>query len=156
MAKREGRDRWVRVIGLLKTLKGVLLLVLATGGIRLLHKDVADEVIRWIERLNMDPHNHWFQKLVEKIADMDSRKLLVYTIGTFFYAGLFLTEGVGLMLTQYWAEWFAVIITGSFLPLEGYELIKKFHWFKLAVIIVNAAIVIYMVWRIRQKKASAS
>jgi uncharacterized membrane protein (DUF2068 family) len=156
MAKREGGDKWVRTIGVLKAVKGVLLLAVATGGMRLLHKDVADEVTRWIERLNMDPHNHWFQKVVEKLADLDSRKLLVYTIGTFFYAGLFLTEGIGLILAQYWAEWFAVIITGSFLPLEGYEVIKKFQWFKVGVMIVNAAIVVYLVLKIRQKKASHS
>jgi uncharacterized membrane protein (DUF2068 family) len=151
MAKQEGEDKWVRLIGIIKTFKGLLLLAVATGGIKLLHKDVADEVTRWIERLNMDPHNHWFQKIVEKLGDLDSRKLLVYTIGTFFYASLFLVEGIGLIFAQYWAEWVAVIITGSFLPLEIYELIKKFHWFKVGVIIVNAAIVVYLVWKIRHK-----
>ena len=155
MAKREGGDKWVRIIGVFKTLKGALLLAVATGGIGLLHKDLAEEATRWIEGLNMDPNNHWFQTVVQKLGHLDSRKMLVYTIGTFFYAALFLTEGIGLILVKFWAEWFAVIITASFLPLEGYEIIKKFTWFKVGVMVVNAAIVGYLIWKIRRKRPNA-
>src|SRR5436305_14861641 len=124
MAKREG-DKWVRVIGVCKALKGLLLLAVATGGIKLLHKDLADEATRWIERFNMDPQSHLFSAVIEKVANIDSHKLLLYSIGTFFYAALFLTEGIGLMMMKRWAAYFAVIITGSFLPFEIYEAVKK-------------------------------
>src|SRR5207302_11291722 len=113
MAKRAGGDAWVRTIGIFKSLKGLLLVALATGGVKLLHKNLAEEVTRWIERLNMDPNNHWFELVMQKVDNFDSRKLLLWTIGTFFYAALFLIEGVGLLLLKHWAEYFAVIITGS-------------------------------------------
>jgi len=144
----------VRVIGVFKTLKGLLLIAVASGGVKLLHRDVAEEVTRWIERLNMDPHNHWFQLIMQKLDNFDSHKLLLYTIGTFFYATLFLIEGIGLLLLKRWAEYFAVIITSSFLPLEIYELIKKFHAYKVGVIALNAAIVVYLIFKIRRQRHS--
>jgi uncharacterized membrane protein (DUF2068 family) len=152
MTGRMGGDKWVRIIGLFKCLKGLLLVAVASGGLKLLHKDVAEEVTRWIERLNMDPNNHLFRTVLGKLGDFDSRKLLLWTIGTLFYAALFLTEGVGLLLLKRWAEYFAVIITASFLPLEIYELLKKFHAFKIVVIVVNAAIVLYLVVRLKREK----
>jgi uncharacterized membrane protein (DUF2068 family) len=149
MAK-SGRDRWVRVIGIFKALKGFLLLALATGGIKLLHKDLAEELTRWTERLNMDPHGHLLRAAIGKVSNVDSRKLLLYTIGTFIYAGLFLTEGIGLIMVKRWAEYFAVIITSSFLPIEIYEVVKKFKPLKIGIIVVNAAIVVYLIIKIKR------
>ena len=76
-------------------------------------------------------------------------------LGTLVYAALFLTEGIGLLLEKVWAEYFTVIVTSSFLPLEIYELIKKFNGFKVAVTIANAAIVAYLIWRLKHKKKPA-
>ena len=145
-------DKWVRLIGLLKLLKGILLVVLGIGLLKLLHKDVAEELTRWIDRLNVDPHNHYLRKLLDHVDGLNSRKLEVASIGTFFYASVFLTEGIGLLLRQHWAEYFTVIVTGSFLPLEAYELTKKFNVPKLMVTLVNVAIVIYLIWRLKSGK----
>src|SRR5438045_8349706 len=91
-------DKWVRLIGLLKLLKGILLVFLGIGLLKLLHKDVAEELTRWIDRLNVDPHNHYLRKLLDQVDGLNSRKLEVAGIGTFFYASVFLTEGIGLLL----------------------------------------------------------
>ena len=152
MAKRAG-DTWVRIIGFFKAIKGLLLFALATGGIRMLHKDLADAVTRWIERFNMDPHSHLLRALIEKVATINSHKLLLYSIGTFIYAGLFLTEGIGLILVKRWAEYFAVIITSSFLPIEIYEAVKRLKPLKIGIIAINIAIVVYLIIKIRRGRA---
>ena len=153
MAKRAG-DSWVRVIGFFKAVKGLLLLALATGGVRMLHKDLAEEVSRWIQRFNMDPHNHFLRALIEKVDTIDSHRLLLYTIGTFFYAVLFLTEGIGLIMVKRWAEYFAVIITTSFLPIEIYEAVKRVRAIKIAIILINVAIVVYLIVKIKRGRHS--
>ncbi len=53
-------------------------------------------------------------------------------MGTFLYAGLFLIEGTGLLLRKHWAEYFTIITTGLFIPLEVYELARHFTVVKLA------------------------
>src|SRR5437870_502771 len=109
------RDKWVLLIGILKLLKGISLVAVGIGLLKLLHKDVAEVVTRWIERLNVDPQSHYLRKLFDHVDGLNSRKLALASVGTFFYAALFLTEGTGLLLRQRWAEYFTVIVTGSFL-----------------------------------------
>ena len=76
------------------------------------------------------------------------------SVGSFFYAALLLTEGTGLLLRKRWAEYFTVIITASLMPLEFYELIEKFTLTRVAVIILNAVIVWYLIVQLRRYRAA--
>jgi uncharacterized membrane protein (DUF2068 family) len=143
------RDHWLLLIGAAKCLKGVILFVIAVGALKLLHEDTANAVNRWIAVIQVDPHNHYLNSLVQKVGVLRQQKGWLLPAGTFVYAVLFLTEGLGLLFQQHWAEYFTVLVTGSFLPLEVYELIKHFSPVKVAIIIINAAIVFYLVWRLK-------
>ncbi len=70
--------------------------------------------------------------------------------GTFFYAALLSTEGIGLLLRKHWAEYFTVITTAALIPLEVYELIRHFTAVKVVVLVINIAIVWYLVLRLRK------
>jgi uncharacterized membrane protein (DUF2068 family) len=70
---------------------------------------------------------------------------------SFVYAGLFLTEGVGLWLVKRWAEWFSVIITTSLVPVEIYEIHRHPSAMKCLVLILNIAVVGYLLYRIRNE-----
>jgi uncharacterized membrane protein (DUF2068 family) len=48
---------------------------------------------------------------------------LALSVGTFFYGGLFATEGIDLLLRKRWAEYFTIITTSLFIPLEIYEIV---------------------------------
>jgi uncharacterized membrane protein (DUF2068 family) len=65
------------------------------------------------------------------------------------YALLQLAEGIGLWSLKRWGEYVAAIGTSVFLPLEVYELTKEITWLKVAALVVNLALVIYLVWRKR-------
>jgi uncharacterized membrane protein (DUF2068 family) len=43
-----------------------------------------------------------------------------------------------------WAEWLTVIVTGSFVPLEVYELAHRAGWGKVVALALNLAIVGYL------------
>ena len=47
--------------------------------------------------------------------------------------------------TSLYAKWFTVFATGSLIPVELYEAIHHFTWLKLAALIANILIVIYLV-----------
>ncbi len=66
----------------------------------------------------------------------------------FFYAAIFLIEGVGLYLRKHWAEYMVLISTGSLLPVEFYELYLRLAWWKFAVLLGNLLIVAYLIHRI--------
>ena|SRR5438128_11589814 len=148
-------DRGVRLIAVFKMFKGILLLASGIGLLKLLHKDVADLVMRWINILHVDPDNRHIQNLLMRASIVNERQLKALSLGSFFYAGLLLTESSGLLLRKRWAKYFAVIVTASFIPLEIWELARRFSIAKTAVIALNVAIVWYLALRIKRDSAVA-
>lgn len=51
-----------------------------------------------------------------------------------------------------WAEWFTTIITGSLLPLEVFEIHRHPTIVKVIVFLLNTAIVVYLVFKIRKER----
>jgi uncharacterized membrane protein (DUF2068 family) len=150
---KQKRDTWIILIGIVKVLKAALLIAFGIGALRLLHDNIAEDVERWIRRLNMDAVNPFFQTFPKKFEGISPHKLSLLSAGAFVYAGLFLTEGVGLLMRKRWGEIVTIVITSSFLPFEIYELaVKEFSVFKLLLLLGNVAVVIYLIWRVRHEK----
>ena len=61
-----------------------------------------------------------------------------------FYGLLQLVEGTGLWLLKRWGEYFAVVATSIFIPLEVYELTEKVTWLRIVAFVVNLAAVVYL------------
>ena len=145
---------WLLVIACFKLIKGALLLAVGIGALSLLHRDSAEAVRHWITLLHGDPDNRYFNKLLLKLAIVDDRQLAGITAGSFFYAGLLLTESIGLSLRKRWAEYFTIIVTGSFIPLEVYELVRRFSALKIIIILINLAVIWYLVVRLLHERRS--
>ncbi|MBZ5619733.1 MAG: DUF2127 domain-containing protein [Acidobacteriia bacterium] len=139
----------ILLIGLFKLVKGLLLVAVGVGALRLLHKDVAATVTHWVEILRADPDNRLIHRLLEKAFSVSPKQLKELSVGTFFYASLLLTEGVGLLLRKHWAEYFTVITTTALIPLEVYELARRLTAARVCVLAVNIAIVWYLAKRLR-------
>ncbi|GGO02182.1 hypothetical protein GCM10010116_04200 [Microbispora rosea subsp. aerata] len=59
-------------------------------------------------------------------------------------AALLLTEGTGLWLLKRWGEYFSVIVTSAFIPVEVYEIAEKASPVRIAILLVNVAAVMYI------------
>ena len=139
------------IIGILKLLKAALLIAVGIGAIRFLHKDLAASAIHWVEVLRVDPDNRFVHGLLIKIFRVTPRQLKELSVGTFLYAGLFAIEGFGLLFRKRWAEYFTVISTGAFIPLEVFEMVRHFTAVKVVVTLINVLIVGYLVARVRSR-----
>ncbi|MBV8965616.1 MAG: DUF2127 domain-containing protein [Mycobacteriaceae bacterium] len=62
------------------------------------------------------------------------------------YATLELVEGIGLWLLKRWGEYFAVVATSIFLPLEVHELAKGITVTRAVAFAINVAAVIYLLF----------
>jgi uncharacterized membrane protein (DUF2068 family) len=143
------RDKWLLAIGIFKVVKAVLLLALGIGAIRLIFGDAAQDLEQWVRRLNVDVKNPLLEAFPSKLDAMTPGKFSLVSAGAFIYAALFFTEGIGLLKQTRWGEYVTVIITASFLPFEIYELAAKgFNPFKLVLLLVNVAVLIYLIWRL--------
>ena len=138
------------LIGVFKLAKGILLLVVAIGAVKLLHRNLAESVQHWVNVLRIDPDNRYIHSLLIRIFQVNPQQLKEISAGTFAYAGLFLTEGIGLLLRKRWAEYLTIVTTAGLIPLEAYETSKHFTAVKLMVLIVNAGIVVYLLMRVRR------
>ena len=135
----------LRVIGALKIAKALLLVAAGIGMV-----SVGAHTL--VGLVHTDVGNRYMTRMLSKLSTVPPRKLHHLGIGCFIYAALFATEGIGLWMRKVWAEYVTIIITGSFIPLEVYEMVKHGSWVKGVVIAVNVAIVVYLVLRLRRDK----
>jgi uncharacterized membrane protein (DUF2068 family) len=142
----------VLLIAILKLVKGTLLVLTGLGALSLVGKDVseiADKLMRW---LHVDPDGRIFYAIVERVSFLDDHRLRQISAGTFFYATLLYTEGFGLWFEKRWAEWLTIIATSTFIPIEIYEIVRHARPFKVALLVLNVVIVLYLVSQLREEK----
>jgi uncharacterized membrane protein (DUF2068 family) len=152
MSQRAHRPRGLMVIAAFKLLKGLALLAVAIGAHSLMHRDISAIAEHWVDFFRVDPSNHYIHALLERFTNLDVNKLRNLSIGTYFYSALLLTEGVGLALRKRWAEYFTIIVTSSFIPLEIYELFRHATWVKVLLLLINVAVVAYLFFELRNSK----
>jgi uncharacterized membrane protein (DUF2068 family) len=140
-----------RIIGAMKLASGLIAVAAGFGIFRLLHRDLGETLERYAMRLHLDPEDRLVQTVVTRVANITPKQLKLLGIGTFFYATLHLVEGTGLILLQKWAEYLTVIATSSLIPLELYEIAEKRSLVRVSILLVNIAIVIYLVYKLRQQ-----
>jgi uncharacterized membrane protein (DUF2068 family) len=135
----------LRVIAIYKAVKTVCLILVAIAAFRLNEQQNFEHLVHWLEHLSLTDSSSLRWKLVTALQQFGPSKFVAIGIVALVYAAIFATEGIGLWMRKHWAEWFTVIATGSLIPLELYEVLERFNWIKLAVLIANIAIVIYLV-----------
>ena len=87
-------------------------------------------------------------------ATLTPHKVKLQARGSFIYAGLFMTEGIGLWMAKRWGAF------GNHHQLAGareqYEICRHLSIIKILVLIINLAIVAYLVYRIRTDERTPS
>jgi uncharacterized membrane protein (DUF2068 family) len=145
--------RLLRLIAVFKLLKTVLLIVVGVGVLKLIHMDITNVLEHLVMKLGLDPGSRYVAEALQKAAKLTPDRVMDIGIGSFIYAGLFLAEGIGLWLLKRWAEWFTAILTSTLVPVEVYELHRHPTALKVLVLIINLAIVGYLVYRIRDERS---
>jgi uncharacterized membrane protein (DUF2068 family) len=140
-------DRIIFLIGAFKLVKCVALVAVGIGLLAMARNSDLAAAIHAIR-----PSGRLVDELLAKVLDVPPRHLAVIGIGSLVYAVVFAIEGVGLVRRRRWAEYMTTIITTSFIPIEIYEMIERGSLLKLGVILVNIAIVIYLIVRLREER----
>jgi uncharacterized membrane protein (DUF2068 family) len=83
---------------------------------------------------------------LDRLFSLQGSTLHLIGAGILAYAILEGVEAVGLWLQKRWAEYLTFLATTLFLPLEVYELTKTVSPFKVIALIINLAVVIYLLY----------
>lgn len=141
-------------IAIFKLVKAVALIGIGVAALAIARDSSAFLTLeRVADHIKLGPDNRLVDRALATIWGLDSRKLEELGLGTFVYAAVFLTEGVGLVLRRRWAEYLTTIVTASFIPFELYELARGFSAFKLVGLGINVAIFAYLLVRLLVKRA---
>ena len=81
---------------------------------------------------------------LEKALSARPSTLALITLMLIAYALVEAVEGVGLWLLKRWGEYFAVVATSVFLPLEIYDLSRGITMTRVVTFTINVAAVIYL------------
>jgi uncharacterized membrane protein (DUF2068 family) len=81
---------------------------------------------------------------LQKALDQAPGRLTLIAVLLAAYAAVELVEGIGLWLLKRWGEYFAVVATAIFLPLEVRELLRGVTPTRAGAFIINVAAVVYL------------
>jgi uncharacterized membrane protein (DUF2068 family) len=126
-------------------------LVLAVIGIVLLshpHTNWSAEIATLAQKLGLDPKGNWIQRILKDAARINSRKSVLFGVVALVYAALEGAEAYGLWRRRRWGEWLTVLATSLLLIPEIWELTKSATPLKVGALVVNIAVVLYLLWRL--------
>jgi uncharacterized membrane protein (DUF2068 family) len=140
------------LIGAFKLIKTVILIILGVVAFTGAPGHLAHVLARLTHWTGIFSGREVVQRALAKLLSIDERTVHRLGVASFCYAAIFATEGTGLLLKRRWAEWLTVGVTGSFIPVEVYELGHRPGLAKAAALVLNLAIVAYLLWRLRAKR----
>ncbi len=144
------RDRLLPLIAAERAFRSLVLLAVGITLVSHPHANWASEIAQLAQRLGLDPKNNWVQRIVKDVGKVPANDDLLFGILAIAYGALEAAESYGLFKRRRWGEWLTVVATSLLFVPEIWELTKSATLLKLGAVIVNALIVAYLLWRLRQ------
>ncbi len=151
--RRETAVAGVKAVALFEAAKGVVVVVAGLGLLALIHRDaqaVAEQIVR---HLHLNPARHFPRIFLDAAATATDTRLWVLALTALFYATVRFAEAYGLWRQRAWAEWFAILTGGIYLPVELYELTVSVTPVKGAIFVINLFVVAWLCrvrWQLRR------
>lgn len=128
-----------------KVVKAGLLTALGIVIFRYAGRDPVNLLWRLAMAIHLPSTSHLFERGLILATGLTMRRRMALGLTAFGYASLLGVEAIGLAMRRAWARWLTIGITGSFLPLELYEIGRDpagpIRWLTF---LVNVGIVIYL------------
>ncbi len=136
----------LRVVAIFEASKGVLVLLVGLGLLSVVHHSAQNAGEEIVERFHLNPAHEHPRILIYAATHLDNSNLRLLAIAALLYSTMRFIEAYGLWRMRVWAEWFAIVSGGVYLPLELYELVHRATVVKAVVFVVNGVIVAYLVY----------
>lgn len=143
----------LRAVASIEFSKGVLVLLAGFGLLSLMHKDVWEVADNLLLLLRINPDHRYAQVFLDWAERVTDRNLMMAASGAATYSMLRFVEAYGLWRARLWAEWFAFLSGTVYLPFEVYELMRKFTALRVAVLLINLVVVLYMLYLLLERRA---
>ncbi|MGH7960463.1 MAG: DUF2127 domain-containing protein [Candidatus Binatia bacterium] len=132
----------VRAVALLEAAKGALVLLAGFGALSLIHHDAGRLAEQLVGHLHLNPAKHYPRIFIDAAAHLTDARLWVLATLAGAYGLVRFVEAYGLWRGRRWAEWFAAVSGGIYIPFELYELFQGVTWLSLVVNVVIVGLMI--------------
>jgi uncharacterized membrane protein (DUF2068 family) len=146
-------DRLLPWIAAERTFRAIVLLGVGITLVSHPHANWASDVAHLAQHLGLDPKDNWVQRLMNDVGKIHTHQDLVFGVAAIAYGVLEGAEAYGLFKRRRWGEWLTVVATSLLFIPEIWELTKSATFLKVGAVIVNIAVVVYLLWRLRQPTA---
>ncbi len=136
-------------IAIFKLLKAMLFCAVALAALKLLRPAEAARVADWVDTLPLGVAQRLAQRVLGWLSGLGPRRIAALGLGAFALAVLFAIEGVGLWLRRRWAGYLTVAATAALVPVELSEFFERPTIIRLLAVLLNVAIVCYLLRRLR-------
>lgn len=135
----------IKAVSLLEAAKGVVVLLAGCGVLSLIHHDVQKIAEQLVAHLHLNPAKYYPRIFLDTTAHITDYRLRLMCVFALSYALARFIESYGLWRRRHWAEWFAAVSGGIYIPFEIFELIRKVDFLSISLLIVNLLIVGIMI-----------
>ena len=150
------RRRALRLIALYKFVKTAGCVLLAAAAFHLVQPPVAAQFGQWLESLTWATRLGVVARLIGQVVAFGPRQFRLLGFTALLYMLLYAVQGLGLWFGQRWAAYLVILESGLLLPFELWALRHRFSSIKLAVLVVNVLVVVYLVHALRHRAAGSS
>ncbi|MDR2335454.1 MAG: DUF2127 domain-containing protein [Burkholderiaceae bacterium] len=145
----------VKAVAAFEALKGLAALLGLLGLLGLLHHDLHRLAVELIGHFGLSPQSHYPEILlrgVDRLVGTPTHTLVL--LGS-AYIALRWIEAWGLWHDKAWGEWFGALSSGIYVPLEVRHILAAPHWQGVAVLLLNIALMLVLLWRIVDRRRHA-
>lgn len=146
--------RTLALIAAFKFVKSLFLVVVAILLFRLGHPQAIESFVHWVGTLQIATGHEFVGRAIRWLVGIDAHTIALFGAIALVYATLYAIEGYGLWENRNWAKYLTVVSTCLFIPVELWEMHRHFTPMKVVALVVNIAIVAYLVWLLRQELAA--
>ena len=136
----------LRGIAIFEAVKGVAVLAAGFGVLTLLNRDAVEVAEHWVHKLHINPSGHLSHVFIDAAENVTDARLWAAAGAAAAYATVRFVEAYGLWNARVWAEWFALLSGGLYLPWEVYELGVKPTPLRWGILLTNIVVVLYMLY----------
>jgi uncharacterized membrane protein (DUF2068 family) len=138
--------RGIRTVALFEAFKGIIVFLAGFALLRLVHHDlqsIADQIVR---HLHMNPARHYPRIFLAAVAGISDSRIKYLAAFAFLYSVARFIEAYGLWHLKSWAEWFAILSCGIYIPIELIGLFRHANIIKGSIFVINLFIFLYLIY----------
>ena len=154
LGQRTRGDRLLPWIAAERTFRAVVLFIVGIALIANPHHNWGKTVANLARDLGLNPNSNGIEKIIHKLNVISSDRYAVYGIIALAYGALEAAEGYGLWRRRRWAEYLTVLATSLLFIPEIWEIAKRPPHSRVGALLVNIAVVVYLIFRLRGGRVS--